>query len=98
MIIYEVNIKANNSIMEEYGLWLKEHIKEILEIPGFKNAYVFRDGDKYCIQYWLFTMEDLDNYLENYAEDMRDKGVERFNDQFSASRRIMELQEEILIH
>lgn len=41
MLIYEVNLKVSNVVINEYYLWLKEHLKDMLEIPGFQSANVF---------------------------------------------------------
>lgn len=34
-IVYEVNVSVDMNVSEEYKVWLKSHIEEILTLPGF---------------------------------------------------------------
>lgn len=95
MIIYEVNIEVDDSILDAYNIWLKEHVQEILKIPGFEKAHIFRDEKKFCVHYWVSSQSDLDNYLKSHAPLMRQKGIDLFKDKFKASRRFLTLQEKL---
>ena len=95
MIVYEVNVEVSDSILRAYSTWLKEHVLEILDLPGFEKANIFTDDKKFCIQYWLASKEDLDNYFKNHAPLMRQKGTDLFKDGFSATRRILIPQYEL---
>jgi hypothetical protein len=35
LVIYEVNLKIDNSIIEEYRTWLQTHCREIVSLEGF---------------------------------------------------------------
>jgi len=99
MVIYEVNLTINRAIYSEFTLWLKEHVNEMLQFPGFIQASVFKleeeisDQGKLTIQYQLGSRADLDRYFTEFAPRMREEGIKRFNDKYSAERRIFEVQE-----
>jgi antibiotic biosynthesis monooxygenase (ABM) superfamily enzyme len=93
MVIYEVNLTINNEIFEEYYHWLIQHIEIMLTYRGFLYAeiaeeYIQENNKKITVRYSLDNKDDLDNYLNSHAKLMRDDGIKRFGDKFSAFRRI----------
>jgi hypothetical protein len=97
MIVYEVNLEVDNAIFPAYRIWLDEHIRDMLTLPGFVGAEVFELRDapaaqrrSLCVQYRLTDAADLDRYLRTDAPRMRADGEARFPGQFSASRRILQ--------
>lgn len=102
MMIYEVNLNINKEIYPEFIEWLREHIKEILQLPGFIQACLLEeeleqtegfDQEKLTVQYQLESKDDLQRYFTDFAPKMREDGINRFKDQFSANRRIFSIQE-----
>ncbi len=100
MLIYEVNLQINTDILAEYMSWLKDHIQEILNLPGFKQAILLNEQNSeksnntnITIQYYLNSQENLNNYLENHAHKMRADGLNRFKNRFTATRRIFEISD-----
>ena len=100
MVIYEVNLAINNEIYTEFRLWLKEHVNEMLQFPGFINASIFKPEfdeasaqEKLTIQYQLENRDDLEKYFTEFAAKMREEGIKRFNAKFSATRRVFEVEE-----
>jgi Domain of unknown function (DUF4286) len=96
MVIYEVNISANNDIFQDYYEWLLPHIRQILSLQGFLNCEVglvenqSEDNKNHLrISYTLDSYADLQHYLTHHAPQLRAEGVEKFGDQFSATRRII---------
>lgn len=100
MIIYEVNLSINKPIFDEFLLWLKPHIDEILKIDGFNDAYIFQPvalaettseaSHQLCIQYRVESFQHLEHYLAHHAEHMREQGLKKFPEQFSATRRVLQ--------
>ena len=99
-VIYEVTLDTNASIIAEFDVWLTQHIHDMLQLPGFLGANILHpqaempsqdDGSpvRRVVQYMLASQTDLDNYLHEYAETMRARGIERFGDQFHTSRRVL---------
>lgn len=97
MIVYEVNIRIERAIAEDYRAWLADHVRELLELPGFLSAEVFEcapDGDdadheSLVVCYRLDSQAALSAYLSEQAPGMRAKGIERFGDRMQVSRRVL---------
>lgn len=96
-VIYEVTLYIDADIEDEYDKWLDEHIAEMHELPGFVGTEKFslemeelsptRVGR--VVHYRLESRQAYEDYLNNHADRMRDKGLQRFAGRFSASRRIL---------
>lgn len=99
-IIYEVNLKVVQTIAQEYLSWLHDHVNEMLKQTGFLQARVYQDISEneqdvqstchYIVQYTVATRESLQQYFEHVAPLMRQQGIERFGDKFTATRRILQ--------
>ena len=97
MVIYEVNLEIDPSVYAEYMPWLDKHIQDILILPGFTKALLVKEQDfdyKISIQYYLESPASLDNYLKNYAPQIRADGIIKFQGKFTANRRILEVNKE----
>lgn len=96
-VIYEVNIEVDASAHEEYRVWLRDHVAEILALPGFTGAKVFEVLEPppsagrvgLCVQYALRDQDALDDYLRDHAPRLRADGIARFGDRFQATRRVL---------
>lgn len=96
-VLYEVNIEVDASAHDEYRVWLRGHIAEILALPGFTGAKVFEVLDPpasagriaLCVQYALKDQAALDDYLREHAPRLRADGMARFGGRFQASRRVL---------
>lgn len=89
--IYEVNLRVDADIKQAYLTWLKDHIKEMLELPCFERASMFEDQEgQWVVQYHAPSREAINRYLESYAKKMRGDGTNRFAGKFQATRRILE--------
>ncbi|KTD04047.1 hypothetical protein Lgee_0290 [Legionella geestiana] len=97
-IIYEVNLSVDADILEEYVAWLQEHVRLMLQFPGFQSAEVFKEEvalnapqHAFTVHYRLQNRDSLEHYFKENAAAMREDGLRRFGGRFSASRRILEL-------
>jgi DNA-directed RNA polymerase subunit L len=104
MVVYEVNLKILASVFDDYVNWLSHHVRDMLKLDGFQRAkylseHPSREDDsiKLTVQYEVDTIANLQNYLDNHSKHMRDDGINKFPDQFSATRRIFEVKEEFLV-
>ncbi len=98
MIIYEVNLTIQSKIYPEFLSWLKTHMQEMLGFPGFTKAILLKpesderlEQELLTVQYQLEHQRDLDRYLTEFAPKMREAGIKRFQNQFSAERRVLKL-------
>ncbi len=99
MIVYNVTIKVNHSIAADWLCWLKEkHIADVINTGCFTHATVLRlldideeDGITYAVQYHAPDKKHYEEYLENHADTMRKKGMNKWGDKFIAFRSVMEV-------
>lgn len=99
MIIYNVTIKVDHSIADEWIIWLKkEHIHEVIRTDCFTEATILRlldvdeeDGVTYAIQYHTSNFSHYKSYIDNHAEKLRKKGMDRWGNKFIAFRSVMEV-------
>jgi hypothetical protein len=98
MIVYNITIKINPAIETEWIQWQKlEHIPAIMATGLFSGFKFYRllnqdqqDGMTYIIQYFASSKENYDHYIESFAEQLRQKALEKWGDRFIAFRTIME--------
>ena len=98
-VIYEVNLRVDGDIADEYAAWLERHMTEMLTFEGFESATWLErephmegasgDVELWTIQYSVRTRADLERYLVEGAARMRGDGLERFSGRFEASRRVL---------
>ncbi len=96
MLIYEVNLQIDYEIYNDYIVWLKTHIQQILNLPGFIKALLLNEQNvtnenltkNVTVQYHLESQEHLDDYLTKHAAKMRNDGLTKFNQKFTAKRRV----------
>lgn len=99
MIIYNVTIKITNAIHQEWLHWLKEeHIPEVIQTGCFTHANIMRlmevdetEGPTFAVQYYAVSKGLYNNYIENHATRMRQKGFDKWGDQFIAFRTVMQV-------
>lgn len=98
MIIYNVTIKVQNAIKEDWLAWLKnEHIPEVIGTGCFTQAIVLQllevdnaEGTTYAVQYHAESKANYNRYIENHAAAMRQKGYDKWGDAFIAFRSVMQ--------
>ena len=99
MIIYNVTIKVEHSIVQDWLAWLKEeHIPEMISTGCFTNATILRllevddtEGPTYAVQYHAASNDLYNNYIENFSDEMRKKGAEKWGSRFIAFRSVMQI-------
>lgn len=99
MIIYNVTIKVHGSIKEDWLLWLKEeHIPDVIQTGCFTHAVILRlievddtEGPTYAVQYYAESKGLYNNYIENHAAAMRQKGFDKWGNNFIAFRTVMQV-------
>ncbi len=105
MLIYEVNLTVDGDVATRYSSWLREHVREMLDLNGFEAAVWYvrtDDGDtvpepdeptgsrKWTVQYQVRDRQALQTYFDEHAEAMREKGAQQFGGHVTAERRILE--------
>jgi hypothetical protein len=96
-IIYNVTVQVNTGIADAWLQWLKEeHIPEMIATGCFTHATILRlieidetPGPTYAIQYHATGKALYNRYIEIFAETMRKKSFEKWDDQFIAFRSVL---------
>ena len=99
MIIYNVTIKVESDIAEEWVQWMKqEHMPDLHNtglVTGFRLCRLLEqdeaEGVTYSAQYTCDNLDDYNTYISKHAQTMRDKGFSRFGGKFIAFRSVMEV-------
>lgn len=97
MLIYEISIRIAVHLAEEYLVWLKAHVQQMLQFDGFCSAKIL--VNKYpdananscaiVVQYDLESEVKLDNYFNNHAEVMRSSLPEKYKNHLQINRNIL---------
>ena len=101
MIVYNVTVKVEESIAEDWLQWLlREHIPEIMNMGCFSNYRVVRllevddsEGPTYAIQYNAESKADYNRYIEMYAPLVQQKSFDKWGGGFIAFRSVMQVVE-----
>lgn len=99
MIIYNVTLKVENDIADEWVAWMKdEHIPDLKSTGLFSECRLCRlleqdetEGVTFSAQYTCADMAAYNAYIDNHAQTMRDKAFQRFGGKFVAFRSVMEV-------
>ena len=98
MIIYNVTIKVQGDIHDEWLKWLKEiHATDVMMSGCFTDYKIVRlleiddsEGPTYAIQYYAESKSLYNSYIEKYAPEMRRRSFEKWGDKFIAFRSVMQ--------
>ena len=102
MIIYNVTIKVDTKIANDWLQWLLcEHVPHVMQSGCFSSYKVVRllevddsEGPTYAIQYNAESKASYNRYIEIFAPEMRQKPIDKWGAQFIAFRSLMEVVEE----
>ena len=101
MIIYNVTVNVDETIHEEWLIWIKEHIPQVLATGKFTEAKLTKvlveeemGGTTYSVQYRAKSRADLDAYYRKDAKKLRQDGLTRFADKTLAFRTELEIIDE----
>ncbi|MGJ8591701.1 MAG: DUF4286 family protein [Aquaticitalea sp.] len=100
MIIYNVTSNIDSSIHDQWLIWIKEHIPQVLSSGCFIEAKLTKvmveddQNDTYSIQYRAKTREDLERYYSKFADTLRQDVIKRFGDKVLSFRTELEVIDE----
>jgi uncharacterized protein DUF4286 len=97
MIIYNVTVKVDLDIVEDWKDWmLKVHIPDVMKTGKFKEFRFLKiiemdetEGTTYAIQYFCEKMEDYFDYVNRFSETLQKEHTDRYKNKFVAFRTIM---------
>ena len=100
MILYNVTVKIDKTIENEWVAWMKStHIPEVLQTNIFTEHKFCKilfpvdedDGQTYAIQYFCNSMDDLEEYQAKFAKKLQEKHSTKYKNRFVAIRTLMEI-------
>lgn len=99
MLVYNITMKVEPAILEEWIQWQKEeHIPEIMNTGLFDEFKFFRlleqdetEGPTYVVQYFTSSAERYQQYINVHAPTLRKKAIEKWGNRFVGFRTLMEL-------
>ncbi|HTI12375.1 MAG TPA: DUF4286 family protein [Puia sp.] len=102
MIVYNVTIKVNWKILEEWLAWvLEREIPAVLGSGLFESYRFFRlleqdeeEGPTFVVQYFTLTLENYQQYMLEFAPARQEESRNKWGDGTIAFRTIMSLVEE----
>lgn len=99
MILYNVTVKPEAPIADDWLVWLQqEHIPDMIQTGCFTHATVLRllevdetDGPTYAVQYHSDSKALYNRYIREFADEMRNKGYQKWGNRFVAYRSVMQV-------
>lgn len=98
MIIYNVTIKIDKDVHDEWLQWMKTiHIPEVMETGCFIENKMCRilvddeDGINYSIQYTAQNMANYLDYMNNKALTLQKKHTDKYLNKFVAFRTLLQV-------
>ena len=97
MIVYNVTVKIDPTVHDEWFQWMKEtHIPEVLATNLFEDNKMMKvlvdekDGVTYSIQYRVSSWDKLDDYQKNHAPTLQEAHSKKYEGKFVAFRTLLE--------
>jgi hypothetical protein len=99
MIIYNVTIKVDWAIHDDWLQWMQEeHIPLVINTGCFYESKILRileidedDGPTYAVQYHARTADDYKRYIQQHASSLAHHSDKTWGDQTIAFRSVMEV-------
>lgn len=99
MILYNVTVKPEAPIADDWLVWLQqEHIPDMIQTGCFTHATVLRllevdetDGPTFAVQYHSDSKALYNRYIREFADEMRNKGYQKWGNRFVAYRSVMQV-------
>jgi hypothetical protein len=99
MFIYNVTIKVSEPIAASWLQWMQdEHIPEVIETGCFTHCTLVQlleiddsEGPTYAAMYHAESKALYNRYIEKFAANLREKGFQKWGNQFIAFRSLMKV-------
>ena len=98
MILYNVTVKIEKSVEEEWLEWMKTvHVPDVMNTGLFVRYQICRllieeeDGSTYSFQYTCPDMASFERYQGDHAQALQADHTQRYKDRFVAFRTMMQI-------
>ncbi|QRM88958.1 DUF4286 family protein [Lacinutrix sp. WUR7] len=99
--IYNVTVNFEEEIHDEWLIWIKEHIPQVLGTGKFEKATLTKvlvedkiEGHTYSIQYTSYSREALDAYYKEDADRLRAEVTKKFANKILSFRTELQIVNE----
>jgi hypothetical protein len=97
MYIYNVTVKIDKEKAADWLSWIQEkHGAEVVNTGCFTHFNLHQliepqqdDSPTYVVQYHAPSMADYERYVNDYAPQLKQEGIDKFGDSFVAFRSIL---------
>lgn len=98
MFIYNITIKVDHEILNDWIQWQREvHIPEMIATGCFSDHRFYElleheeeDGKTFVIQFFSNTRSDYEKYLTEFAPALRKKSLDKWNGHAIAFRTLLQ--------
>ncbi len=98
MIVYNVTVKIDEAIHEEWRSWMqKVHIPDVMATGCFTESKMFKVlgddneyGITYACQYWCKDLETLERYQEKFAPALQADHKKKYEGKYAAFRTLLQ--------
>ncbi len=95
MVIYQVRLVVKPEIEEDWVYWMRAvHIPDVIATGLIRNFQFLKEQDTddsvYLANYHFDSMEDYKQYESEFAPELKMDVIERYSNQFSASRKLFD--------
>ncbi|MEL6638727.1 MAG: DUF4286 family protein [Bacteroidota bacterium] len=98
MILYNVTIKIDPEVADEWLVWMRRvHIPEVMKTGLFTDYRLCRvlvdesDGRTYSVQYSCPDLATLERYQKEHAAALQADHRQRYRDRYVAFRSLLEV-------
>ncbi len=98
MFIYNITIKVNNSIFNQWIKWqIEEHVPQIMDTHLFSQYKVYKlleqdeaDEITYIFQFHTDDLKNYEKYIAEHAPLLREKAISKWRDGFVSFRSLLQ--------
>ncbi len=100
MIVYNVTSNVGSHMAEEWLKWMQEeHIPEVMQTGCFTECKILKllteaddnEGINYAIQYTANTLDNYNQYKDQFGSILQAKTKEKYGDSVLAYRSLLEV-------
>lgn len=97
MIKYNVTVKIEEKLSEEWLSWMKrKHVPDVMATGLFENCSINElsypkdeEGRTFSIQYHCINEDNLNEYFDNHAQVLQQEHADRYRNKYVAFRTIL---------
>ena len=99
MIIYNVTVKVDAAIADQWLQWMQqEHAPALIATGCFTKYQIVKllevddaEGPTFAVQYSAQNLADYERYKSDYAADMQLQSTQKWGDRYIAFRSLMQV-------